>query len=296
MSARFRRGVAAIVITLTALVALVAAPSAGAASSPVPYSDPRASGYIGLCNAAGRQITSGSIDTTPFVVRAVSSTAAPSAYSVPGRTATLYGFQPRQGLPPGVWSGAVMTAAGRYTNPAHPMVAATPIDDSLADLLSDYPLGWDNLVQLRMYLGAPNEPADSVSYPTLNLKVTGRTWKVVGPSAKVDCMAGSVTSVETLLLPAAELRPSRTAGAKSTAVASSSAGTTAAAAGASAGPGGSVSSEQASATTHGAGGANVVEVISIIVLVLGLGALVRFWVRRRRDRTFLHRHFARTKS
>ena len=188
----------------------------------MPYTDPNSLGSIGLCNSAGQQITSGSTNTTPFVLHAVSSRAAVAPYNGKGRTASLYGFQPRQQLPPAAWSGEEMTAAGRYSNPAHPMTAATGRDDSLADLLADYPLSWDNLVQLRIYLGAPNEPIRSGSYPSLTLKITGSTWKVVGPSGKVNCTAGTSTSVETLLLPKSELTAPREADDRRTPQASSS--------------------------------------------------------------------------
>src|SRR6516164_4154481 len=57
------------------------AAGAGAGAGPkVPYRDPAQSGYIGLCSAKGRQITSGNVDSAPFAWRAVSSVAAPPAY------------------------------------------------------------------------------------------------------------------------------------------------------------------------------------------------------------------------
>ena len=57
-------------VTSLCLVSAVAmalgATSAGAAPT-VPYTDPSAVGYVGLCNSSGQQITSGNINTTPFV-------------------------------------------------------------------------------------------------------------------------------------------------------------------------------------------------------------------------------------
>ena len=61
-----------------------------AAGSAVPYTDPNAVGSIGLCNQAGQQITSGSISTTPFAWRAVSTQPAPAPYNNAGRTATSW--------------------------------------------------------------------------------------------------------------------------------------------------------------------------------------------------------------
>jgi hypothetical protein len=300
MTRRYRRMAAALAaIAFTALTAFVGAPAASAGSAAVPYTDPRSVGFIGLCNSAGQQITTGSISTRPFVVRAVDSKPAAAPYNATGRTATLYAYQPREGLPPGAWSGEVMTAAGRYSSPAHPMTAGTPLDDSLADFMSDYPLSWNNLIQLRMYLGAPNEPIDSVSYPTINLKVTGKTWKVVGASGKVSCTAGSSVSVETILLPSSQLHPSSSASQSSSGKPTGGKSSTAAGSGgAAAGPGGSgggsVSPHPASASSHSH--VSVVEIFSILVVVIGLAAAVSWFVRRRRDRTFFSRHFSGSQS
>lgn len=176
------------------------------ASAPAPYSDPDAVGYIGLCNQQGQQITSGSISTAPFAWRAVSSVAAQAPYDSPSGTAILMAYQPIEGLAPPDWSGDQLTASSRYSNPAHPMAAATATDWSLAQFIGEFKPIWDGFFQLRLYLGAPNEPAYSVHYPALDIEVTGDTWHAVdgGP---VDCAAGTATSIETLLLPASQLRP-----------------------------------------------------------------------------------------
>ena len=287
-----RRAVPAVV--LCAAVILLSPGAASAATSgaaPVPYSDPNSVGYIGLCNSAGQQITSGSTTTTPFVLHAVSSRAAVAPYNGKGRTASLYGFQPRQQLPPAAWSGEEMTAAGRYSNPAHPMTAATGRDDSLADLLADYPLSWDNLVQLRIYLGAPNEPIRSGSYPSVTLKVTGSTWKVVGPSGKVNCAAGTSTSVETLLLPKSELTAPASTTPSHHAASSSAA---APAGGGSSASGSSPNLAATSATPKSHGGVGVVELLTIFVVAAALAGSVGFGIRRHRDKTFVSRYFARS--
>jgi len=180
--------------------------AAHAAGSGTPYRDPSAVGYIGLCNNAGHQITSGSIKTTPFAWRAVSSTAAQAPYNASGRTATLYAFQPRQGIPPGEWSGEQLTSSARYTNAAHPMVAATSGDDSLEDFMQDFRPAWDGLLQVRMYLGAPDHPIYSLTYPALDIQVTGNTWHEV-EGGTVSCTSGKSVSLETIVLPKATPHP-----------------------------------------------------------------------------------------
>ena len=193
----------AVALALGLLWLTTAAPSA--ASPTVPYSDPNAIGYIGLCDAQGHQLTSGSVNTAPFAWRAVSTTAAQGPYAGPTRTALLMAYQPIDGLAPSDWSGDVLTAASRYSNPANPMAAATGGDESLAGFMSEYSPKWDGILQLRMYLDAANEPVYSLHYPALDIQVTGSTWHALdgGP---VDCHAGTAVSIESILLPASKLK------------------------------------------------------------------------------------------
>ena len=184
-----------------AVVGPGAATGVASAATGVPYTDPAATGYIGLCNQAGQQVTSGNVNTTPFVWRAVSSEPAPSPYNNTGRTAILVGYQPQQALPPGDWSGEELTASSQYTNPTNPMAAFTDADDSLEDLIQDYPPKWDGFLQLRMYLGTDNEPSYQEKYPVLNVQVQGDTWHAVG-GGTVNCNSGTSESIETILLPA----------------------------------------------------------------------------------------------
>jgi hypothetical protein len=190
--------IAGLVIASLVTASTIGGPAAGARTV-LPYSDSSAHGYIGLCDRSGHQITHGRLDAAPFAWRAVSSVAAQSPYDAPDRTATLYGYQPRQGLPAGDWSGQALTASARYTNPAHPMAAATAGDDSLADFIAAYQPQWDRLIQLRMYLGAPDHPVYSLEYPALDIRVSGTTWRAVDGGA-VDCRSGHSTSIESILL------------------------------------------------------------------------------------------------
>ncbi len=89
----------------TLLFGLAASAAPATATGAVPYTDPSSSGYLGLCNQAGQQVTSGSITTAPFAWLAASSVPAKAPYNGSGRSATLYAFLPLQGFPPGDWSG-----------------------------------------------------------------------------------------------------------------------------------------------------------------------------------------------
>jgi hypothetical protein len=196
---------------LVAVGLCLVAPACGAAASAssAPFTDPNAVGYIGLCNAAGQQITSGNVNTTPLASRAVSSEPAPAPYNNDYRTAILLAYQPQQGLSPGEWSGAELTASSRYTNPAHPMAEATGGDDSLEDFIGDFHPTWDGYVELRMYLGTYDAEVYSLQYPALDLQVTGDTWHAVG-GGPVNCDAGSAESIETILLPKSTTSPRST--------------------------------------------------------------------------------------
>jgi hypothetical protein len=268
----------------TAVTLLVMAGTATAATPAVPYQDVNAIGSIGLCNQAGQQITSGSITDAPFAWRAVSTEPAPAPYNDAWRTATLFAYQPQQGLEPTEWSGEELTASSRYTNPSTPMAAATPKDESFQGFLSDYPLKWDGFVQLRIYLSTQNQPAYSLHYPTLDIWVNGDTWTAVG-GAPVDCRSGSSESLETVVLPSSTTTTKPATG--DTSPTSSAGGTQAPAAGTKSGssstglPGsdaGSVNS--ATDTSHASSPA--LKVVALVVALVAIAVLASYLVRRRR--------------
>jgi hypothetical protein len=185
------------VATLAASTVWVA-PAASA--NPVPFTDPNAHGYIGLCDKNGHQITSGNIGTAPLAVLAVSSAPAPAGYTAGYGKAVVNVYQPREGTEPGEWSGKGLTAGSTFTNTAHPMAEGTGLDPALVDFTSVFIPKWDGLVQLRMYFGAINRPEHTIPYPATVLQVKGNTWTVVD-GGTVDCHAGTATSVEHKALP-----------------------------------------------------------------------------------------------
>lgn len=159
----------------------------------VPYTDSNAKGYIGLCDQNGKAVTSGNINDRPFVWLAVSSSPAAAGFTGFGQTGTLYAYLPRQGSPPGQWTGKQMTATSYYTNAAHPMVAATNDAATLKDFMRSDPLVWDGLVQLRIYVGLPGEGIHNQSYPATDIRVSGNTWTVVR-GGDAQCNAGFAVS------------------------------------------------------------------------------------------------------
>jgi LPXTG-motif cell wall-anchored protein len=193
------RTLSALAFVTVSLMALGVPLGVAGAAQTVPYSDPQAVGIIGLCNQAGQQITSGSINTAPFAWRAVSTQPAQGLYGGPTRTAVLMAYQPIMGLGASDWSGDQLTSSSRYTNPAAPMAAATSADESLAGFMVEYKPLWDGFFELRMYLGAAGVQQYSVHYPVLNIQVTGQTWQAVG-GGPVNCGAGSSESIESILL------------------------------------------------------------------------------------------------
>jgi hypothetical protein len=163
------------VLTAVAGVLLLAS-STPAHADPVPYTDVRSTGHLTLCDPSGRAVTSGSLSTRPLTHLVVAQTPAPTGYT----TATLYGYQPRQGLDPGQWSGELLTGASRFGDARHPAVAALPEDLSLADFVRDFPATWSGHVQLRVYLGGPGVALQNQRYDTADLRVTDQRWSLVG--------------------------------------------------------------------------------------------------------------------
>jgi hypothetical protein len=197
LARRLRRPAVAAALVAVAVVGIVWVRHGSGPFRP-PYTDSAATGRVGLCDSHGKSMTSGSVTDKPFVWRAVGSTAASGLYAGAGRTATLYAFQPRQGVDPSGWSGQQLTASGQYTNVKHPMAQATSADIDLQDFLIAYPAKLSGLVQLRLYLGSPDQPPSTARYDATDIRVSGTKWNVVR-GAHVTCTDGSSVSLETQL-------------------------------------------------------------------------------------------------
>jgi hypothetical protein len=201
-------GACAVTLVAAATAAAVAVPASAARSS-LPFTDPRALGYIAFCDSAGHAVTSGNVQDLPFVATAISSVPAPSLYSGHQAKATLYAYQPRKDVSPGAWSGAPISGSSIFSNPRHPMAAVTTGDKTLEQQLFAFPAHWDGLVQLRLYLSAPNRQPYVVRYPATTIRVTGQLWSVV-QGGTLPCAVGKAISTETLLLPSSSFpKPSQ---------------------------------------------------------------------------------------
>jgi hypothetical protein len=161
-------------------------------SNALPYSDGNASGSIGLCDRSGQPISHGNVNDRPFVWQAVSSAPAPPPYNGPGRTATLFAYQPRKGQQADQWGGYQMTASSNYPDAAHPTTAGAAEDGAqLKEFLHGSPPAWDGLIELRRYMGVPRQPLYRDSYPATDIRVKGDQWSVVRSGTTPCGSAGS---------------------------------------------------------------------------------------------------------
>lgn len=183
------------VIGLLAAVVVGIAVNAGAAvaqnASPLP-NDPNAHGYIGLCDQAGHNVTGGSINTQPFIWKAVSSVQAPAAFQGYGENVDLVAYQPRPQVNPGEWSGQDLTAAAFYPVPSTPVAQATYLDEPLSAFIQAFPPMVDGLYVLRMHYGKLNYGLYNATYPSTTIQVTGDRWSVIS-GGLVDCSAKGIS-------------------------------------------------------------------------------------------------------
>ena len=271
--------------------AAMAAPAHSAATSKasfhLPYTDPNQAGWLTLCGVNLKPVTSGSITTTPFVWRVVSSVTAPKVYFIKGARASLYAYQPRPYTPAGAWSGTIMAAPSLYSNRLHPMAQFTPIDQPLSYMTESFPPIFDHLLQLRLYLSAPDRVADTNNYAAADIQVIGKTWKLVA-GGNASCTSGKAISLETVTgMPGASGTPKpHPAGAAREGTSSPAAGS----GGSSAGTGGSGGSGSGGSGSVDA--ANAAHTSGLVPVAAGLGAAAvlivallasaAIWRRRRR--------------
>lgn len=182
--ARSRDRVIASVAVLAVLLAAAtwwrASAGGAAADVAVPYEDPSSAGAITLCSAEGQAVTGGSVDDSPFVPVVVGETPVPEGTDPTGAVGTLFAYQPRAGITPAEFSGAIISAAGLLVDPDQPAVAVQEGSWSLADFTSAFPADLDGLVQLRLYLGTPEAGTlTDQPYDTADLRVDGDRWELV---------------------------------------------------------------------------------------------------------------------
>ena len=269
--------VAVAVTAVTAVTGvLLLASGAPAHADPVPYTDERSSGLLTLCDAGGHELRAGSVVTQPFVHLVVAQTPAPAGYDDGRGTASLYGYQPRQGLAPGQWSGELMTGASRFADPHRPAAVALPEDLSLGGFAADFPPTWHGLVQLRLYVGAPGRPLQSQRYDSADVQISGDHWSLVRGGGG-SCRGVKAVAVARLLGVQSTAVPTQGATVRPGAAPPPSSG---GADGSTSSTGTSVAARAASGSSRGSGPQALSVALVVLVLLLGGGALL---LRRRRS-------------
>lgn len=201
------RVAAGLLVLGIASVGLLARPATASAAS-LPFTDTSQNGYIGFCDGNDKPITSGDVDSTPFVWKAVSSVTPPTAFQGTGQNAVLEVYQVRKDVDPVDFASDQLTAPSYYKNAKQPTAQATTEDDSLASFMKAYPPDSDGLYQLRMIFGKTNYGIYSDKYPTAVIKVKDGKWTEV-QGGQVDCSTATATSLEILtgVVPAAAASP-----------------------------------------------------------------------------------------
>jgi hypothetical protein len=150
------------------------------AARTAPYDDPRSAGLLTLCSADGEPVTGGSLDDRPFADVVVGETGLPEGLDPAGAVATLFAYQPREGVGVEEFSGTAITAAGVLADPTRPDARVTEDAWSIGDFVTAFPAAWDGHVQLRLYLGTPEAGTLSAEpYDTADLRVDGDRWELV---------------------------------------------------------------------------------------------------------------------
>lgn len=190
-SPRARLGLGLLVVVLVAVGVLVWRLGA---SPEAPYADPASTGGLTLCSADGKPVTGGRLADRPFADVVVGESA-PAGADREGAVATLFAYQPREGVSPAEYSGSPITAATPYADPSRPATDVTAQAWSIKDFVTAFPAGFDGYVQLRLVLGSPARGTVTDHYDTADIKVDGDSWELVrGGHASCRNAAHAVTT------------------------------------------------------------------------------------------------------
>jgi hypothetical protein len=173
--------VIAVVVGCVALVAaLVFWRVSGEEETAVPYDDAQSAGLLTLCSADGKAVTGGKVDDSPFADIVLGETALPSDLDPTGAVATLYAYQPREGVATNEFSGNALTAAVGFADPETPAARVDEGAWTIGDFVTAFPADFDGYVQLRLVLGTPEAGTLSDQpYDTADLRVDGDAWELV---------------------------------------------------------------------------------------------------------------------
>jgi hypothetical protein len=199
MNSLARRARAALAVSALAIGVLSLSPLATAWGYTLPFTDTNIDGKLTFCNQHNQPVTSGSIETLPFVWKTISSAAPPKGYGGKTGQATLDAYQPIQYVDPGDWSGMQLNGSSWFSNPDHPVAQSTDADLPLVSMVQAYPPHWDGLLEIRMLFSATNEEQIQSPYPAAVVKITGKTWTLVWGGGG-NCSQGTGLSDETVYL------------------------------------------------------------------------------------------------
>jgi hypothetical protein len=175
-----RAVVVALVGVLVVIVAGVVFWRVNGQDDAVPYDDAQSAGSLTVCSADGKAVTEGKVSDRPFADIVLGETALPSSLDPTGAVATLYAYQPRQGVATSEFSGNALTAANALPDPTRPAAGVTEDAWSIGDFVTAFPANDDGYVQLRLYLGTPQAGTLSDDpYDTADLRVDGDRWELV---------------------------------------------------------------------------------------------------------------------
>ena len=200
---RLRTGIA-LLATLLVAMSLVFVGKASAATPPFEPDSTNEYGQINFYDAAGHQVTGGSVTDSPFALYAVASSDDPTVGHF--QIAALYGYKPVSGVAPGNWSGEQLSnstdfpvsgapAAIANLGNDRPVVTIGANDLKLADLINDYPNTapsgdpYFGLYQLRIAL------AGETKWWAADIQITGTTWTLVYPEVTAPTTAPTTTSL-----------------------------------------------------------------------------------------------------
>lgn len=152
----------------------------GEEETAVPYDDAQAGGLLTLCSADGKTVTEGKVSDSPFADVVLGETALPSSLDAAGAVATLYAYQPREGVATNEFSGNALTAAIGFADPDEPAARVDEGAWTVGDFVTAFPADYDGYVQLRLVLGTPEAGTLSDQpYDTADLRVDGERWELV---------------------------------------------------------------------------------------------------------------------
>jgi hypothetical protein len=178
------------VLTLVSgISSFVLAGTASAQGTPPWEPDPVSVGGLLFYNAAGQQVTGGSVTGSPVAAYVEGTSTVRSGDSV----ATLYGYLPVKGQPTSKWSGQQLGLSTTFPNASAPAplnTATLPVetghsgDENLSTLGIDFPQkgtgAYAGMYQLRLYTNAPHK-SQTTAYDSADILITGSTWSVVYP-------------------------------------------------------------------------------------------------------------------